>query len=48
MAMWKKWEGSEVVRWERWENDEMGRWEVLGFNQVWGTKGESKISSFCF
>ena len=43
-----RWEGNEVARWERWENGEAERSEVPGFIQGWGTRDESKISSFCF
>ena len=43
-----RWKGNEVARWEWQESGEVERWEVPGFIQGWGTRGESKILSFCF
>ena len=40
--------GSEMARQERLESSEVGRWEIPCFIHVWGTQGETKISSFCF
>ena len=37
-----------MARWDRWESSEVARWEAPGFTQEWLTRGESKISSFCF
>ena len=37
-----------MVRLEMWESGEVGRWEVPDLNQVSGTQGEPKVSSFCF
>ena len=48
MGKSERWEGSEVASWERWESSEVARWEVPDFIQMWGTKGEFKILSFCF
>ena len=44
MVSWERWESSEVAKWERWESSE----EAPGFTQGWLTRGESKISFFCF
>ena len=50
VAIWERCvqEGSKIARQERWESSEVARWKIPCFIQVWGTQGETKISSFYF
>ena len=48
MAIWGRWEGSEMARQKRRKSSEVARREAPYFIQGWGMQGETEISSFCF